>query len=81
MRKLKLQLDELKVESLVMDAENGRRGTVNGRAEALPSTEGGGCDGGGGGGGGGGASYEYACPTMGMLDRNCANYTGVLACY
>ncbi len=78
MRKLKLQVDELKVESLVMEARNGRRGTVNGRAEALPTAEDG-CQS-GGGGGDELASFDYPCVTLFMLDPNCANFTGVLAC-
>jgi hypothetical protein len=82
MRKLKLEVEQLKVESLVVEAENGHRGTVNGQQKVMPSADPRECDTGycGGGGGGGGASYEYGCPTMGMLDPACANYTGVLAC-
>jgi hypothetical protein len=76
MRKLKLELEQLKVESLVTEAENGHRGTVNGRQQALPTGE---C-GGTGGGGGGGASYDYGCPTLDALNPACGNYTGVLAC-
>jgi len=81
MRKLKLQLDELKVESLVMDSHESRWGTVNGRGQAMPSGDGGcesdGCD---TGGTNEQASFDYPCPTLNMLDSNCQNFTGVIAC-
>jgi hypothetical protein len=84
MRKLKLNLDELQVESLATTVENGRWGTVNGLAKAYQTevvecgtadTCAEGCipD--------EQASFDYACHTMNMFDNHCANYTGVQDCY
>jgi hypothetical protein len=84
MRKLKLELDQLKVETLEMAADNAHWGTVNGRAQAMPTAEET-CE--------TGtetqpencynevASFDYPCLTMNMLDQNCVNYTGVTDCY
>lgn len=39
MRKIRLDLEDLCVDSFVTDAADGRRGTVNGNAKAQPTAE------------------------------------------
>lgn len=75
MRKLKLDLDALAVESFEAEGGKSPRGTVVGRAQALPSADAGGCDGGGGGGGTGlycDPTVHYSCYQSCYLYDTCA---------
>lgn len=84
MRKLKLVLEDLEVQSLVTDSTTGPWGTVIGRVQALPTvvetcdtdpvspTET--CP-------NEVASFDSPCPSTDVFRFPCDNYTGVLICY
>jgi hypothetical protein len=89
MKKLKLDLNDLKVESF--ETANGsvlNKGTIHGQLRPPCSDSGGNCDGGGNGGTGGGwSTYDPTCNTPGTCVNihscaaTCAHSCGVGTCY